>query len=55
LAARHVSCEAGRNPAAKFIWPHRDPTRASASSVSIIGAIQWSRSDRPFNEVSPES
>lgn len=41
-------------PDAKFVWPHRDPTRALASLVSIIGTIQWSRSDHPFNGVSLE-
>jgi Sulfotransferase family len=39
-------------PDAKFVWPHRDPVRALASLVSIIGTIQWSRSDHPFNSVS---
>jgi hypothetical protein len=41
-------------PDAKFVWPHRDPTRALASLVSIIGTIQWSRSDHPFASVSLE-
>ena len=41
-------------PDAKFVWPHRDPTHALASLVSIIGTIQWSRSDHPFNNVSLE-
>src|SRR5262249_17880010 len=41
-------------PDAKFVWPHRDPTRALASLVSIIGTIQWSRSDHPFAGVSLE-
>lgn len=36
-------------PDACFIWPHRDPVRSLASLVSIIGTIQWSRSDHPFN------
>jgi hypothetical protein len=39
-------------PDACFIWPHRDPVRALASLVSIIGTIQWSRSDEPFRGVS---
>jgi hypothetical protein len=38
-------------PDAKFVWPHRDPVRALASLVSIIGTIQWSRSNHPFNGV----
>lgn len=41
-------------PDACFIWPHRDPVRALASLVSIIGTIQWSRSDHPFNGISLE-
>jgi hypothetical protein len=39
-------------PDACFVWPHRDPVRALASLVSVIGTIQWSRSDHPFNGVS---
>jgi Sulfotransferase family len=39
-------------PDAKFVWPHRDPTRALASLVSIIGTIHWGRSDHPFNGAS---
>ncbi|MET0656560.1 MAG: sulfotransferase [Steroidobacteraceae bacterium] len=35
-------------PDACFIWPHRDPVRALASTVSLIGTIQWGRSDHPF-------
>ena len=35
-------------PDACFVWPHRDPVRSLASLVSIIGTIQWSRSDHPF-------
>ena len=35
-------------PDACFVWPHRDPVRALASLVSIIGTIQWGRSDNPF-------
>ena len=35
-------------PDACFVWPHRDPVRALASLVSIIGTIQWGRSDHPF-------
>jgi hypothetical protein len=41
-------------PDAKFVWPHRDPTRALASLVSIIGTIHWGRSDYPFNTGSLE-
>ena len=28
-------------PDACFIWPHRDPVRALASTVSFLGTIQW--------------
>jgi Sulfotransferase family len=31
-----------------FVWPHRDPVRSLASLVSIIGTLQWARSDHPF-------
>jgi hypothetical protein len=39
-------------PDACFIWPHRDPVRALASLVSVVGTIQWGRSDHPFSAVS---
>lgn len=35
-------------PDACFVWPHRDPVRCLASLVSIIGTVQWQRSDHPF-------
>jgi hypothetical protein len=35
-------------PDARFIWSHRDPARALASTVSLIGTVQWGRSDHPF-------
>jgi hypothetical protein len=35
-------------PDARFVWPHRDPVRALASIVSIIGTLQHGRSDHPF-------
>jgi Sulfotransferase family len=35
-------------PDARFIWPHRDPIRALASTVSLLGTVQWGRTDRPF-------
>jgi Sulfotransferase family len=35
-------------PDAGFIWTHRDPVRALASVVSIIGTLHWIRSDEPF-------
>jgi hypothetical protein len=41
-------------PDACFIWTHRDPVRALASLVSIIGTLQWGRSDHPFSGISLE-
>lgn len=35
-------------PDARFVWPHRDPTRALASAVSLLGTVQWGRTDYPF-------
>ena len=35
-------------PDACFVWPHRDPVRALASTISLIGTVQWGRSDHPF-------
>ena len=35
-------------PDACVIWPHRDPVKALASTVSLIGTLQWGRSDHPF-------
>jgi hypothetical protein len=35
-------------PDACFVWPHRDPVRALASTISLIGTLQWGRSDHPF-------
>ena len=35
-------------PDACFVWPHRDPVRALASTISIIGHVQWGRCDHPF-------
>jgi Sulfotransferase family len=41
-------------PDACLIWPHRDPVRALASLVSLIGTVQWGRSDHPFKYGSQE-
>jgi Sulfotransferase family len=30
------------------IWTHRDPVKAVASLVNLIGSLQWVRSDHPF-------
>jgi hypothetical protein len=35
-------------PDACITWPHRDPVRAQASTISILGTIQWARTDHPF-------
>jgi hypothetical protein len=35
-------------PDAGFIWTHRDPVRAVASVVSLIGTLYWMRTDSPF-------
>lgn len=36
-------------PDACLVWTHRDPVKALASVVSLIGTFQWSRTDKPFN------
>jgi hypothetical protein len=35
-------------PDAGFIWTHRDPVKAMASVVNLIGTLHWMRSDEPF-------
>jgi hypothetical protein len=35
-------------PDAKFIWTHRDPVKAVASVVNLVGTLYWMRSDHPF-------
>jgi Sulfotransferase family len=35
-------------PDACFVWPHRDPIRALASMISLVGTLQWGRSDNPL-------
>lgn len=37
-------------PDARFIWPHRDPLKALASVVNLIGSLQWCSTDHPFGE-----
>jgi Sulfotransferase family len=39
-------------PDALFVWPHRDPVRALASTVNLIGTVQWGRCDQPFKAAS---
>ena len=41
-------------PDACFVWTHRDPVRALASLVSLIGTLQWGRTDHPFRGMSLE-
>lgn len=31
-----------------IVWPHRDPTKSVASTVSIIGTMLWGQTDEPF-------
>ena len=31
-----------------LVWPHRDPTKSVASTVSLIGTMLWACTDRPF-------
>jgi hypothetical protein len=35
-----------------FVWPHRDPTKSVASTVSLIGSMLWAGTDRPFQRTS---
>jgi hypothetical protein len=35
-------------PDVGFIWTHRDPVKAVASIVSLVGALHWVRTDEPF-------
>jgi hypothetical protein len=35
-------------PDAQLVYTHRDPVKAFGSSVSLIGTLQWMRSDHPF-------
>ncbi len=38
----------GVYPDAGFIWTHRDPVKALASVVDLIGTLYWMRTDHPF-------
>lgn len=33
-----------------LVWPHRDPTKSLASTVSLIGSMLWAGTDDPFGE-----
>ncbi len=37
-------------PDARFIWTHRDPLKAMASVVNLIGSMQWCSTDHPFGD-----
>lgn len=39
-------------PDACFVWTHRDPTRAVASTIDLVGTMLWGRSDHPFKGTS---
>jgi hypothetical protein len=41
-------------PDALIVWPHRDPSVAMSSVVSLVGTVQWGRTDYPFNNSSFE-
>jgi hypothetical protein len=35
-----------------IVWPHRDPTKSVASTVSLIGTMLWASTDHPFKGAS---
>ncbi|MFA5524879.1 MAG: sulfotransferase [Tissierellales bacterium] len=35
-------------PDACLVWPHRDPSKSLASTVSLIGTMLWAHTDHPF-------
>ena len=35
-----------------IVWPHRDPTKSVASTVSLIGTMLWAGTDHPFKGAS---
>lgn len=37
-------------PDVQLVWAHRDPLKAVASAVSLVGTLFWIRSDRPLSE-----
>jgi hypothetical protein len=37
-------------PDIRLVWMHRDPLKAVASAVSLVGTLCWIRSDKPLNE-----
>jgi hypothetical protein len=42
-------------PDAQLIYTHRDPVKAFGSAVSLIGTLQWMRSDYPYKYDNPNS
>jgi Sulfotransferase family len=45
----HMAVELKVYPDACFVWTHRDPVRALASMVNLMGTTFWGRSDYPFS------
>lgn len=45
----HMDVELKVYPDACFVWTHRDPVRALASMVNLMGTTFWGRSDHPFS------
>jgi hypothetical protein len=45
----HMDVELKVYPDACFIWTHRDPVRALASMVNLMGTTHWGRSDYPLS------
>lgn len=41
-------------PDAKVLYTHRDPLKANASNISLLGTLYWMRSDRAFDPSSFE-
>lgn len=41
-------------PDARVVYTHRDPVRARASVVNLLGTLYWMRSDKPFDAASFE-
>ena len=33
-------------PDVRLVWAHRDPIKAMASAVSLVGTLTWIRSDQ---------
>ena len=48
LLLEHVDSILKVHPNACIVLTHRDPVRALASMVNLVGTFQWGRSDHPF-------